>query len=178
MNWDIHDNDFARYLRTIAELADGRLVSREWEGDRRFLSMHRATQEVMLQKLNNDPRSQDATFFRVINLLREYFTSPTEPRQARAGPLVQKVLPHLQSLTSAFERVCATMQGDLTFVHLLTDVGGMTLYDQGFGEQYEMNDRHLVTNRPRKTTVSTSAGHREMVLTFSIGATELFWNHC
>ena len=84
----------------------------------------------MLYKLNNELDRREATFHRVINLLRENFPSPSKLQIAESPvrPLIERVLPHLQATLLAFERVWPAMEGSLVFAGLLADVGGMDLY--------------------------------------------------
>ena len=140
----LQDTDHDRYLRCIAELADGQLVKREYDGDRMYLSIHRATQKAMLSKLNNDPDRREAAFCRVMNLLRENFPSPSKLQIAEAHiwPLIKRVLPHLQSTLLAFERARPAMIGSLVFAELLADVGGIDLYDRGrIHEAYRLSNK-------------------------------------
>lgn len=126
-------SDIIRYAKVIAELNLGRLAHFENGGDRKYLTIHRATQTAMLGKMNSFPLQRDAAFTRVVNLLRDSFPPPSPLQQAEAHvwPRIIEVLPHLQSLLSAFERANPRMRGTLAFAELLADVGGMDLYDRG-----------------------------------------------
>ena len=96
-NKSFEDTKCNRYLRCIAELANGQLVTRESDGDRMYLRTHRATQDAMLYKLNNELNRREATFCRVVNLLRENLPSSSKLQTAEAPtwPLIKRVLPHL-----------------------------------------------------------------------------------
>ena len=140
----LQDTDHDRYLCCIAELADGQLVKRECDGDRMYLSIHRATQKAMLSKLNNEPDRREIAFSRVVNLLRENFPSPSRLQiaEAHVWPLIKRVLPHLQSTLLAFERARPAMVGSLVFAELLADVGGIDLYDRGrIHEAYKLSSK-------------------------------------
>lgn len=140
----LQDTDHDRYLCCIAELADGQLVKRECDGDRMYLSIHRATQKAMLSKLNNQPDRRETAFSRVVNLLRENFPPPSKLQIAEAQnwSLIKLVLPHLQSTLVAFERARPAMVGSLVFAELLADVGGIDLYDRGrIHEAYKLSNK-------------------------------------
>lgn len=132
-DFTVVQSDIIRYVKVVAELNMGRLAQLENGGDRKYLTIHRATQTAMLGKMNRDPLQRDTTFTRVVNLLRDSFPPPSKLQQAEAHvwPRIIEVLPHLQSLLSAFERANPRMRGDLAFAELLSDVGGMDLYDRG-----------------------------------------------
>ena len=140
----VQDTDYDRYLCCIAELADGQLVKRECDGDRMYLSIHRATQKAMLSKLNSEPDRREIAFSRVVNLLRDNFPSPSKLQIAEAHiwPVIKRVLPHLQSTLLAFERARPAMVGSLAFAELLADVGGIDLYDRGrVHEAYKLSNK-------------------------------------
>ena len=109
------------------------MVTREYLGERAYLSTHRATQEALLRKLNKEPDLRERIFRNTVSLLRESFPEPSNRQIADADlwPNVLRVLPHLQSLLTAFRRADPRMKGDLALAKLLSDVGGMDLYDRG-----------------------------------------------
>ena len=140
----LQDTDLNRYLCCVAELADGQLVKRECDGDRMYLTMHRATQRAMLSKLDQEPDRRENAFSRVVNLLRRNFPPPSKLQIAEAHiwPLIKRVLPHLQSILIAFERARPAMVGSLVFAELLADVGGIDLYDRGrIHEAYKLSNK-------------------------------------
>lgn len=135
-----------RYLGCIAELADSQLVRRERDGDRMYLSIHRATQKAMLHKLNNEPDLRETAFRRVVGLIRKKLPSPSKLQiaEARVWPLIERVLPHVQSVVLAFERARPAIAGSLDFAELLADVGGMDLYDRGrIHEAYKLSRKTI-----------------------------------
>ncbi|KAL9611297.1 MAG: hypothetical protein Q9167_004061 [Letrouitia subvulpina] len=136
-------NNKAKYRNVVAELRRGRLAHHDG-GDRKYLTIHRVTQAAKLGKLNKEPQQRNATFTRVINLLRDGFPPPSKLQQAEAHrwPRISEVLPHLQSLLLAFERANPRMKGNIAFAELLSDVGGMDLYDRGrVHEAYKLSKK-------------------------------------
>jgi len=133
------------YLSYIAELGAGRLVRRESDGNRSLLRMHRATQEAMLQKLNKDVDARDIAFKNVVRVIRENFPDPSKMAklqiaQAHVWPLITRVLPHLLTTFSAFERSWPSMKSDMFFAQLLSDIAGIDLFDRGrISETYKIN---------------------------------------
>lgn len=129
----------------VGELASGQLVLRQKinqetaasMGDAQvFLRIHRSVQEGLLQKLNNKIDVRETAFARVVSLLREEYPLGSKVQQAEPlnWPLTQKLLPHILSLSLAFDRSDPPISGSLKFAELLSDVGGMNMYDRGFIE--------------------------------------------
>ncbi|KAL8897325.1 MAG: hypothetical protein Q9207_007268 [Kuettlingeria erythrocarpa] len=131
---DTDDKNRARYLRMIQALSISQLVHRETSAHKSYLTTHRSLQEGLMQKLNKDTETRQTAFERATILLRENFPSSSRIQQAdpEKWPLIGKVLPHVLSLLSAFERAEPCIIRTMTFAELLADVGGMNMFDRGF----------------------------------------------
>lgn len=104
--------------------------------------MHRSNRKAILIRLNEHPEEREATLHRVLCLLRSQFPppSPLQIANREVWPRLTKVLPHVMSALHAFERAWPRMSGSLFFAQLISDVGGMDLFDRGLiTEAYNLN---------------------------------------
>lgn len=105
-----------------------------------FLTTHRSLQEGLLFKMNKMPDTRKIAFDRVVDLLIEQCPLPLKTLQPVEAhwPIIQALLPHLLALVRGFERSQPPIPGYFRFAKLLTDMGGMTLFDHGFTSQVQM----------------------------------------
>lgn len=104
--------------------------------------MHRSNRKAMLIRLDEHPEERQATLDRVVRLLRSQFPSPSPLQIANqeVWPRLPRILPHVISAVHAFERAWPRMSGSMFFAKLISDVGGIDLYDRGLiSEAYKLN---------------------------------------
>lgn len=118
----------------LKEISAAEFVQREKGETCYYLTTHRSLQVGLLLKLNKDAGRRQEAFERALSLLREVVPPPSHVLQADAEtwPSTLKVLPHLLSLVEAFDQAQPRIEIPLLFPELLTDVGGMNMYDRGF----------------------------------------------
>lgn len=99
-----------------------------------LLRIHRITQHILLNILEQDPDFKSNTFDRVVKLLRSNYPKLDKlmrPSTQRSH-LTLDVLPHILHLSEVFGLLQPPVKGTRQFAELLVDVGGMDLYDQGY----------------------------------------------
>ena len=89
------------------------------------LTMHRSVQEVIIHKLNRDIPLRDKSFSIVVDLLRQALPKPNLLQQPdpENWPLIEKQLPQLASLASAYKRTDPRIKASLGLAELFSDVG-------------------------------------------------------
>ncbi|KAK4446601.1 hypothetical protein QBC34DRAFT_496876 [Podospora aff. communis PSN243] len=136
-------DDRDQYIEYVSQLGQCSLVHRDGLGtNQRYLTMHRSNREAMLLRLNKYPEERDQTLERVLHLLRVNFSPPSRLQIANQSvwPRLTRVLPHVLGALKAFKRASPSMSGSEFFAQLISDVGGMDLYNRGLiSKAYDLN---------------------------------------
>ena len=117
------------------ELVQARIIQVEEVQGWPTITMHRSTQEALLHSLSHNVGERDATYSAVTSALRQVLPrpSPLQKPEPENWPVIEKQLPHLVSVASAYTRIRPRMPGSYALAELLSDVG-YNVWDRGIDQ--------------------------------------------